>query len=87
MTLFDSHAHYDDRAFDTDRAERLARLPGEGVSTVVNVGCDLESSRKAIELAEQYDYIYAAVGIHPGDCEGCGEADFAAIRALATTFS
>ena len=83
MTLFDSHAHYDDRAFDTDREALLARLPGEGVSTVVNVGCDLDSSRKAIALAEQYDYIYAAVGIHPGNAEQFSQEALAELRELA----
>jgi TatD DNase family protein len=69
MTLFDSHAHYDDHAFDPDRAELLAKLPSLGVVTVVNIGCDVESSEKSIELAKTYPYIYATVGIHPGNAE------------------
>ena len=63
--LFDTHAHLDDRAFDTDRQELLASLPGQGLSLVMNPGCSLESSRNAVALANAHDYIYAAVGSHP----------------------
>lgn len=63
--LFDTHAHMDDRAFDADRPELLANLPGQGVGLLVNPGCSLASSRAASELAKQYDYIYCAVGSHP----------------------
>ena len=63
--LFDTHAHLDDRAFDADRAELLRRLPEQGISLLMNPGCSLESSRRASELAREYDWIYAAVGSHP----------------------
>ena len=63
--LFDTHAHLDDRAFDEDRAELLASLPGAGLALVMNPGCSLESSRNAAALANENDYIYAAVGSHP----------------------
>ncbi len=63
--LFDTHAHMDDRAFDTDREALLAALPEAGIALLMNPGCSLESSRNAVALAEQYDYIYAAVGSHP----------------------
>ncbi len=63
--LFDTHAHMDDRAFDADREELLAGLPGKGIALLMNPGCSLESSRNAVALANQYDYIYAAVGSHP----------------------
>ena len=65
MELFDTHAHYDDAAFDADRDALLAALPGEGVSLVLNPGCDLASSRTAIVLTERYPHVYAAVGVHP----------------------
>ena len=67
VTLFDTHAHYDDAAFDADRDALLSRLPSDGVRYVVNVGCNLASSRRAVELAKRYDYIYAGVGVHPGN--------------------
>ena len=83
MPIFDTHAHYDSNAFNADRCEVLEQLPDSGVALVVNPGCDVESSRMAVTLAEKYPHIYAAVGIHPGDCDGCGEAELAAIRQLA----
>lgn len=63
--IFDSHAHYDDRAFDADRAALLGKLPSRGVCHVVNCGADLASSRAAVALARQYPYIHAAAGLHP----------------------
>ena len=63
--LFDTHAHMDDRAYDTDREALLAALPEQGIGLLMNPGCSLESSRNAAALAETYSYIYAAVGSHP----------------------
>jgi TatD DNase family protein len=80
--IFDTHAHYDDPAFDPDRDAVLSSLPESGVAFVVDPGCSPESSRKAVELAERYAFLYAAAGIHPEDCAGCTDADFAAVRAL-----
>lgn len=68
MTLFDTHAHYDSRQFDSDRDQALSALPGQGVELVVNPGCNLASSQTAVELAGRYPFVYAAVGIHPEDC-------------------
>ena len=66
--IFDTHAHYDDEAFDADREELLASMPENGVGLIVDPGCDLDSSRRAVELAEKYPHIYAAVGWHPENC-------------------
>ena len=63
--IFDTHAHYDDSAFDEDREEKLSVLPNDNIYAVINAGADIESSKKSITLSEKYDYIYAAVGIHP----------------------
>ena len=63
--LFDTHAHMDDRAYDTDRETLLAALPEQGIGLLMNPGCSLESSRNAAALAEKHSYIYAAVGSHP----------------------
>lgn len=82
MPIFDTHAHYDSERFDEDRADVLAALPREGVGLVVDPGCDVPSSQAAVQLAEQYAHVYAAVGIHPEDCGGCTDAEFDAIRAL-----
>ena len=81
--IFDTHAHYDSGAFNADRQAVLAALPGENVGAVVNPGCDVPSSRVAVELAEQFPHVWAAVGIHPSDCAGTGEAEYAALRELA----
>lgn len=62
--IFDSHAHYDDRAFDGDREAVLSTLPGAGVCGVINCGVDILSSQKARALAAQYPFLWAAVGIH-----------------------
>ena len=83
MTLFDTHAHYDDSAFDADRDALLSALPDKGVALVVCPGCDLESSRQCVALAERYDYLYAAAGFHPENLEGAALTDLDQIRALA----
>lgn len=62
--IFDSHAHYDDQAFDSDREAVLSALPDAGVCGVINCGVDILSSQKALALAKQYPFLWAAVGIH-----------------------
>lgn len=62
---FDTHAHYDDDAFDIDREELLSAMPQNGMQLIINPGCDTESSEAAIAMAEKYPHIYAAVGFHP----------------------
>ena len=81
--LFDTHAHFDSRQFNEDRDELLASLPGQGVSLIVNPGCDIPTSRMAVELAEKYPFIYAAVGFHPEELEGMELSDLNIIRELA----
>ncbi len=82
--IFDTHAHYDDSAFDTDRDELLAQLREEGVSLIVDPGCDLESSRRALELADRYAYIYAAVGFHPEELSKLREDSLKEVARLAS---
>ena len=62
---FDTHAHYDDKAFDTDRTALLNALHERGVDLIIDPGCDEESSRAALALAEELPFVYAAVGVHP----------------------
>ena len=62
---FDTHAHYDDEKFDLDRDEAIRRAYSEGVLYIVNIGANIESSKKSVELADKYDFMYAAVGVHP----------------------
>lgn len=80
--LFDTHAHYDDGRFDSDRDELLRSLPENGVGLALVPGCDLISSRSAVKLAEQYPHIYAAVGLHPENLEGLTLADLSAIEEM-----
>ena len=80
--LFDTHAHMDDRAFDSDRAELLSSLPGQGIALLMNPGCSLASSRAASRLSQEYDYIYAAVGSHPDAADEVDEAVLEEYRKL-----
>jgi len=81
--LFDTHAHYDAEQFDQDREAVLEALPERGISLVVNPGCDIPSSETAAALAARYPFLYAAVGIHPENCAGCGPAQVGDLRELA----
>ena len=73
--IFDSHVHLDDEKFDADREELIEALPSLGVTRMVNVGADMKSSLNSVELANKYDFIYAAVGVHPHDCENMSDKD------------
>ncbi|NLU36379.1 MAG: TatD family hydrolase [Clostridiales bacterium] len=81
--FFDSHAHLDDRRFDRDRQALIESLPQRGISYVINVGADMESSEKSIELAQQYPFIYAAVGVHPHDAKDMKDSDLDALLEMA----
>ena len=65
--IFDTHSHYDDERFALEREELLSVLPNHGVCGIITCGCDGDSSKKALEIADRFDYIYASVGIHPGN--------------------
>ncbi len=76
MRIFDTHAHYDDEAFDEDREQLLPRIHGEGIEYIVNVGASLDTTKTTLELAAKYDYIYASVGVHPSDIKDLDEDSF-----------
>ncbi|MDR1628842.1 MAG: TatD family hydrolase [Oscillospiraceae bacterium] len=80
--IFDSHAHYDDESFDGDRNEVLAALPEEGICGVVNCGVDIATSKRSLQFAEQYDYIYAACGFHPHESAQITDSDCADLYEL-----
>lgn len=65
--IFDTHAHYDDEAFDEDRDRLLAGLRDQGIENVVNIGASMKTSQNALSLTEQYPFIYGAVGVHPSE--------------------
>ncbi len=81
--LFDTHAHYDDKSFDQDRDELLASMPEHNVGLILNPGCDLETSLKAVSYANKYGFMYAAVGIHPENITGGWEKDLEELKNLA----
>ena len=78
--IFDTHAHYDDDAFNEDREQLLAALPGQGIARVVDVGASLASCRKVLELMEQYDYIYGAIGVHPSETAELTEKSYSWLK-------
>ncbi len=80
---FDTHAHYDDEMFEADRTEVLTSMPLQGVELILNPGCDIASSRTAISLAEEFGFVFAAVGIHPQSADRFSNEDIGALRALA----
>ena len=81
--LFDTHAHYDDRQFDSDRHVLISSMKENGVGYIVTAGCSIESTKAAIALAEKYDFIYATAGIHPNSCDDMTDAGFDEIKKLA----
>ena len=80
--IFDTHAHYDDKKFDADRREVLAAMPEKGVSLIVDPGCDGESSLAACALAEEFPFVYAAVGWHPEEWQSWNGESMALLRSL-----
>lgn len=83
IKTIDTHAHYDAEEFDADRDELLTRLFAESVDSIITMGCSLESSAAALKLAEKYERMYAAVGIHPEDCESLPADYISKIRQMA----
>lgn len=73
--MIDSHAHYDDEAFDQDREELLSTVFHSGIRKVINIGASMRSSKTTLELAEKYEHIYAALGVHPSDTADLTEED------------
>ena len=80
--IFDTHAHYDDEQFDEDRGELLGGMADAGVGTIVEIGASMESSRNAVRLAEQYPFIYAAVGVHPDNVGELNEETFEELKTM-----
>lgn len=74
--IFDSHAHYDDEVFEEDRNSLLSSMQENGIGAIVNVGASIESSGSSLQLAETYDFIYAAVGVHPSDTDELNEENY-----------
>ena len=80
--IIDTHAHIDVADFDEDREAVIERARENGVQYMVNIGCDIESSYRSMELAEQHDFIYATAGIHPHDVKSINGDTYAHLRQL-----
>lgn len=78
--IFDTHAHYDDDAFDEDREELLGSMQANGVGKIVNIGASLNSCKQTIELMQKYDFVYGAIGVHPNEVEELSEESFAQLK-------
>lgn len=78
--IFESHAHYDSRKFDEDREELLNSMQENGIGTIVNVGATWKSVTTGLELANQYPFVYAALGLHPDEVGDLNEERFAILK-------
>lgn len=83
IRIFESHAHYDDKAFDNDRDELLTRLKEEGYAYIMNIAADLNGIETTYELTQTYDHVYGAIGIHPEGTDELNENNFQRVRELA----
>ncbi len=81
--MIDSHAHLDDRRYDGDREQMLQRAREAGVERFVTIGCDLATSRAAVELADRYPFVYATVGVHPHEVRHIQDGWYDELRGLA----
>ncbi|MDR3600096.1 MAG: TatD family hydrolase [Desulfosporosinus sp.] len=81
--IWDTHAHLDDLVYTEDFQEVVARLLSAGISRVTNVGYDLSSSERSVKLAQDYDFIHAAIGIHPHNAEEATDETWAKLLLLA----
>lgn len=78
--IFDTHSHYDDEVFDEDRDGLFRSMKENGVGWIVNVGAEMQGCRDALRLAEEYEFVYAALGVHPSEVSELTEADIDWIR-------
>jgi TatD DNase family protein len=81
--LIDTHTHLDDTRYDGDREAMLARAREAGVETFITIGCDLATSRAAVELADRYPFVYASIGVHPHEVRHIGDGWYDEFRRLA----
>lgn len=82
--IFESHAHYDDEAFDEDREELLSTLQEKGISYVINVGASIQTTKNTIALTEKYPFLYGAAGVHPSETAELDEEKFSWLKEQCT---
>ncbi|MBQ9928243.1 MAG: TatD family hydrolase [Lachnospiraceae bacterium] len=85
--IFETHAHYDDDAFDNDRKELLLSMEEAGIETIVNIGANIESCKSTLALCREYPFVYGALGVHPSDAEELNEETFAWLKQAAESNS
>ena len=81
--IFETHAHYDDQAFEQDRESLLKELKEQNIGTVVNIGASIASSQKTLELTKQYPFFYGAIGVHPDETKELTEENFLQLKEVA----
>ena len=81
--IFDTHAHYDDEAFNEDREKLIDEISRSEIRKIVNVGANLATSKNSVDLSEKYDFFYAAVGVHPDDAAEVNDEGIERLRELA----
>jgi len=80
--IFETHAHYDDEAFDKDRDKLLAAMPEQGIEAIVNVGASIQGNEDTVKLMEQYPFVYGAIGVHPDEIGTLDEKKIRRMREL-----
>jgi len=81
--LIDTHTHLDDTRYDEDREAMIARAREAGVDTFITIGCDLATSKAAVELADRYPFVYASIGVHPHEVRHIDDGWYDEFRRLA----
>lgn len=82
VKIIDTHAHYDDKRFDKDRESLFEEMKNDGVSAIVNIGCNLSTSQITVDMTKKYDFIYGVVGFHPGELDGAKDQDLIEIKKM-----
>lgn len=80
--IFDTHAHYDDKQFDDDRETLLQSMAANGVGTIVNASASYHSCKRVVDMAQEYPFMYAAVGVHPDNVGELDDESFARMKEL-----
>ncbi|MCL1843046.1 MAG: TatD family hydrolase [Defluviitaleaceae bacterium] len=83
IMIIDTHTHYNDKRYHEDCESLIKSLPENGVEIVINVGCDLKTSKASVKLAEEYPHVYASVGVHPHYAGSLTDDDLEEIKCLA----
>lgn len=82
--MIDSHTHLYDPAYDPDREQVILRAQEAGLKAIVVIGCDLESSRMAVDLADRHDFLYATIGVHPHEVKAINDHTYPELQKLAS---